>query len=588
MLIRKTYALFLLVWVSIFLAGCTETQTLPSAKKSIPSDVDSTVQENKQMDPYLTLLFSSPNDFALADGIFTRISNTTDVDDSSSLSREEAVVYDVWGAEGIIGNGGFEYLFESDIKDFERIAKSYEIIGVPSVAQAIRSALEVFPKTIPIDDVDERMAYVLAPEKKKRLEELSTIVYFADRKTIRQLGAYIRKNQQAFVDLKPTQWEDLNALKKKHLDPPAPDARKDDVITWLRSIDAQVTDWSQFSELPHISEKFTSPSSGNPIVSIELKRYRNTVDQDLERMSQYPALSQLRKTDLSDSFISQNGIKYLARFPNLESVDLSRTDVKDSWLPSLSQISSLKELNLFRTAITNAGLNHIAALTSLEHLDLPYAQITDEGLLTLAPLKELKTLNCSATRIGGSGLIRLLRHFNKLEQLVVDGNEIGDADLQAIGNLTKLQTLILSSPNVTDKGLAHLAGLKHLIYLSLDKTPINGSGFSQFGSMEHLEDLSLYETNVDDDGAKYLGNFSQLKRLSLTKTRVTNGCIEALSQLKQLESLSLVETAIDGGPELQKLEKLQALEHLSLPAHLRGNKDAIKLQRKIQQQSVDF
>lgn len=101
------------------------------------------------MDPYLDKLFASPNDFDLINGLFSRISyecDGEDVDELRKLPEPQRVVLQIWGASGIIGNGGFQYLFESGLADFSGIADAYDTIKLPRAAKhlaAITSLTEL-------------------------------------------------------------------------------------------------------------------------------------------------------------------------------------------------------------------------------------------------------------------------------------------------------------------------------------------------------------------------------------------------------------------------------------------------------------
>ena len=62
----------------------------------------------------LAELFEAGEDINLCDRLFVRICEVHgNGADASSLSEEERTVYLVWGTLGVVGNGGFRYLFES-------------------------------------------------------------------------------------------------------------------------------------------------------------------------------------------------------------------------------------------------------------------------------------------------------------------------------------------------------------------------------------------------------------------------------------------------------------------------------------------
>ena len=62
----------------------------------------------------LAELFDHGEDFALCDRLFVLVCEAHGNEaDAGSLPEEERTVYLVWGAMGIIGNGGFRYLLET-------------------------------------------------------------------------------------------------------------------------------------------------------------------------------------------------------------------------------------------------------------------------------------------------------------------------------------------------------------------------------------------------------------------------------------------------------------------------------------------
>jgi hypothetical protein len=78
----------------------------------------------------------------------------------SDLTKEEQVVDLVMSAYGIIGNGGFQYLFEWTFEGDPHFAKTvaaFEAIGALECAQALRDELSIFPNSKPPRDIDRRL-----------------------------------------------------------------------------------------------------------------------------------------------------------------------------------------------------------------------------------------------------------------------------------------------------------------------------------------------------------------------------------------------------------------------------------------------
>src|SRR5262245_57944449 len=105
--------------------------------------------ESTTMADSLAELFEAGEDINLCDRLFVRICEVHgNGADASSLSEEERTVYLVWGTLGVVGNGGFRYLFESDVPgdpDYALTRKAFETIGCREAAGALSQALAAFP-----------------------------------------------------------------------------------------------------------------------------------------------------------------------------------------------------------------------------------------------------------------------------------------------------------------------------------------------------------------------------------------------------------------------------------------------------------
>lgn len=96
-------------------------------------------------------LFDLGEDFALCNRLFVRICEVHENRvDASAFTDEERTVYLVWGALGVIGNGGFRYLFESSIRGdpkYALIRQAFEEIGCGEAAEAFKQTLAAFPNS---------------------------------------------------------------------------------------------------------------------------------------------------------------------------------------------------------------------------------------------------------------------------------------------------------------------------------------------------------------------------------------------------------------------------------------------------------
>jgi hypothetical protein len=142
-------------------------------------------------------------------------------------------------------------------------------------------------------------------------------------------------------------------------------------------------------------------------------------------------------------------------------------------------MTQLQKLDLSDTKITEAGLKHISGLTKLERLDLPHIPLGDAGLAHLQGLSQLQALDLRGARVTDSGL-RHLRGLLQLQTLDLSDTQITDDGLVHLGGLTQLADLDLTGTRITDDGLKHLGGLTQLQSLGLDKTEVTDTAARQF------------------------------------------------------------------------------------------------------------
>lgn len=111
--------------------------------------------------------------------------------------------------------------------------------------------------------------------------------------------------------------------------------------------------------------------------------------------------------EFASTAITNDDLRVLTSFPELESLNLAETAITDAGLVHVAACRNLRELNLSATKITDAGLVKLANLRELVTLDLSRTAVTDEGLLQLARLRKLQPPNVVETKVTEPGLVRL-------------------------------------------------------------------------------------------------------------------------------------------------------------------------------------
>ena len=182
----------------------------------------------------------------------------------------------------------------------------------------------------------------------------------------------------------------------------------------------------------------------------------------------------------------------------------------DAVLADISRVETITALDLSGSkGLTDEGVRHLARLPQLKHLDLGGTAITDRGLEVLRDLPALETLSLGMTRITDDGLVHLSR-CNELQRVNLSWTRTGDGALRALAGKSRLRHFS-SGNNVTNAGMALLhewpvfkswqGGEPHMALLSYSSEPNHLSLRGPFTDqgMQHMRGLDgLFGLNVDD------------------------------------------------------------------------------------------
>lgn len=138
------------------------------------------------------------------------------------------------------------------------------------------------------------------------------------------------------------------------------------------------------------------------------------------------------KIDLNNAKISNDDLKKLEPFTELEWLDLRITPIGDEGVAHLKNLRKLKFLNLFRTNLSDKGLADLQGLTQLETFLMGGTKVSDEGLKNLEKMARLKKISVFRTAISDNGL-KSLEKLSALEILLIGESKItpdGAANLQ--------------------------------------------------------------------------------------------------------------------------------------------------------------
>lgn len=266
---------------------------------------------------------------------------------------------------------------------------------------------------------------------------------------------------------------------------------------------------------------------------------------------------------LSGRKMTDEGVKQLSRFANLQALRLDHSDVTDTAFKHLAGLKELHTINLSETKITDAGIEHLAGLTNLHSLELNKTKITDQAMTTVKKFKKLRFLSLVDTVVTEKGVQELaglklkdlklpekvqtascFKHFWAIMEpqpyMQLQMWTLNDECMKELRGAKGIETLHLASKYITDEGIKELATIKGLKNLHLRGTSVTDQGLASLAGMG-LVWLSPPDQAQTDLGLKnYLAARRVWPILYLDEFKgVTDEGMKEVAKLKGLEFLHI-------------------------------------------------
>jgi hypothetical protein len=146
-------------------------------------------------------VLDAAGDFELCDQVFGALADgPINLDTCGELER---VVRLVWDSSGLIGNGGFHYLFEGDYPGdpgFVYTVAAYKRIRAQAAYAALQAAFSQFAGGVLPPSIDERLR-VFESLPKETWNQIEGRYYDADKETERCLAGFIREHRSEYERL---------------------------------------------------------------------------------------------------------------------------------------------------------------------------------------------------------------------------------------------------------------------------------------------------------------------------------------------------------------------------------------------------
>ena len=158
---------------------------------------------------------------------------------------------------------------------------------------------------------------------------------------------------------------------------------------------------------------------------------------ELAKLKSLRGLS-LQKTAFEKNRVADSGLEKLTALKNLERLNLAGNAVKNDGLKLLARFPELREVDLSILAVDDAGLTHLTAVTTLEWLNVRYSEgfggviITNAGIKSIGKVSGLKSLNLTVARRISAACLSDLESLPQLDELNLSGSGITEAGVKRL------------------------------------------------------------------------------------------------------------------------------------------------------------
>jgi hypothetical protein len=176
-------------------------------------------------------------------------------------------------------------------------------------------------------------------------------------------------------------------------------------------------------------------------------------------------------------------------FGTVNNVDLRKGKADNALLAQIAVLKELRRLDLSNADIDDDGLRRIGHLP-LRELWLQETKITDTSAATLSRFKSLNFLQLNATSVSDVFLERL-DPLSELEDLGLRGTHVTGAGMKYLSRHPKLKKVDVYMTEVDDSGVAHLVTCQSLNRIGLSMTKVSNAVFQYLDKLPNLTNVDL-------------------------------------------------------------------------------------------------
>jgi hypothetical protein len=422
------------------------------------------------------------------------------------------------------------------------------------------------------------VALTAAASHERAARDLIAAFNTKDEAALQRLNRYHRR-AYTFEDLWAEVWRRVYAFRQRAFT----EGRKDLLIEEAQTLLAQDAGFPSWDALAHASatgappvppyevdtsehtvspRRLLSPGEWERLIA-EVKERRITAvhanglmtDAVLARIADLEYVTSLSLGGSRE--LSDDGLRHLARMPQLQRLDLSEYPggkLTDRGLEVLRHLPNLRAFEMtWQRGISDAGIAHLRHCDQLERVNLMGSPTGDGAIIALEGKQRLRRFS-TGRLVTDAGLPLL--HNIPLLKTWSRGEAVGDESPGAF--------LLVDGP-FSDRGLAALAGLEGVGELDLfwHVTGITSPAFANLVNLPNLIALGADGKLSDDTAMTHFAAMPRLQRLRAQATIATDEGFEALSRSRSLERIWTGKDTIQLGDRgfvaLSKLSTLQVL-----------------------------
>ncbi len=233
-----------------------------------------------------------------------------------------------------------------------------------------------------------------------------------------------------------------------------------------------------------------------------------------ETLDTIPTLSSLQALTLSGTQVTDQILESIGRScTSLHSLRLARTPVTGS---TMQHFQTLVSLDMSESKLTDEGLRQLAELPGIRELNVSGTSVTGSLLPgDKVGFPAAESLDFANTHFSGKYLPSVLS--SRLTRLILSGTELRDEDLSAFSVCQTLAWLSLSDTQIDGSGLGALKNAK-VQFLSLAGTKITDAQTESLSQLSTLSSLSLARTAITGSALSRISFAQPIHPLSREET----------------------------------------------------------------------